>query len=139
MADQNLEIVNPSSLGKPSGFSHGIMASGGRILFVAGQTGWQSPVHGAPPPHFHDQFTQALDRVLAVVQEAGGQASDVARLTIYVTNLKAYLSSRERLGEEWRKRFGRYYPATTLVEVKSLVDEGAAVEIEATAMIGANR
>lgn len=135
----NLEIVNPESLGKPKGFSHGIVANGGRMLFIAGQPGHVANAQGAPPPPFQDQFAHALDKVLTVVKEAGGQPNDITRLTIYVTQLKAYLSSREGLGEEWKKRFGRYYPATTLVEVKGLVDEGATVEIEATAMIGASR
>ena len=131
-----LDVVNPESLGKPRGFSHGIVANTGRMLFVAGQPGYVASEPGGQPPSFKDQFASALDRVLAVVKEAGGQASDVSRLTIYVTDLIAYLESRESLGEAWKQRFGRYYPATTLVEVKGLVDEGAVVEIEATAMIG---
>ena len=132
----NLEIVNPESLGKPKGFSHGIVAHGGRMLFIAGQPGHVASAQGALPPAFQDQFAHALDKVLTVVKEAGGQPNDLVRLTIYVTDLKAYLSSREHLGQRWKERFDRYYPATTLVEVKGLVDEGAVVEIEATAMIG---
>jgi enamine deaminase RidA (YjgF/YER057c/UK114 family) len=146
-----LEIVNPESLGEPKGFSHGIIAQGGRMVFIAGQPGHvpgspgasgpsgasdPSGAPGAPPPPFEEQFAHALDRVIAVVNGAGGQPTDIVRLTIYVTDLKAYLSSREHLGERWKERFDRYYPATTLVEVKGLVDEGAVVEIEATAMIG---
>jgi enamine deaminase RidA (YjgF/YER057c/UK114 family) len=131
----HLDIVNPESLGKPKGFNHGIVAKGGRMLFVAGQPGYTGGAQGSPP-HFQEQFLRALDGVIAVVKEAGGQPTDIARLTIYVTDLKAYLASREGLGEGWKLRFSRYYPATTLVEVKGLVDEGAVVEIEATAMIG---
>jgi enamine deaminase RidA (YjgF/YER057c/UK114 family) len=141
------EIVNPQSLGEPKGFSHGVLApAGGRVLFVAGQAGWEQ---GGPPPHegvvmrrppdFAAQFARALDKVLAVVREAGGEPSDVARLTIFVTDLAAYRASREALGEGWRERFGRYYPAMTLIEAKGLVDEGAMVEIEASAVIGGSR
>ena len=132
----SLDVINPESLGKPKGFSHGIIANGGRMLFVAGQPGYVAKERGGQPPGFKDQFARALDSVLAVVREAGGQPTDVARLTMYVTDLSAYLDSRESLGEIWKQRFARYYPATTLVEVKGLVDEGAVVEIEATAMIG---
>jgi|SRR5439155_13431557 len=138
MANDRLQIVNPASLDAPKGFSHGVLAPAeARWLFVAGQVGTESTAPGAPAPNFPWQFGRALDRVLVVVREAGGQPADVVRMTVYVTNLKSYVSHREVLGEEWRRRFGRYYPAMTLVEVKSLVDEGAAVEIEATAMIGA--
>jgi enamine deaminase RidA (YjgF/YER057c/UK114 family) len=133
------EIVNPAALGAPSGWSHGILApASGRVLFVAGQAGWDRSCSGSPDA-FAPQFARALDRVLAVVREAGGEAPSVARLTVYVTDLEAYRASRRALGDVWRERFGRYYPAMALVEVSALMDEGAVVEIEATAVIGEGR
>jgi len=130
------QLVNPPSLGEPRGWTHGVLAPpDGRLLFVAGQTGVESEA-SAPPPAFADQFARALDRVLAVVREAGGGAADVARLTVYVTDLATYRASRRALGELWKARFGAYYPAMALVEVKGLLDRGAEVEIEATAIIG---
>jgi len=128
-------IVNPERLGVPKGWSHGILAASGRILFVAGQSGWEE---GAPgnPPDFPDQFARVLDKVLAVVSDAGGSPADIARLTIYVTDLAQYRAGRKRLGAAWRERFGDYYPAIALVEVKGLVDPGALVEMEATAVLG---
>ena len=132
----SFEIVNPESLGAPKGWSNGVLASrDGRLLFVAGQSGWEEGAAGAPPG-FAPQFARALDKVLAVVGAAGGRPGDVARLTIYVTDLAAYKASLKALGEAWRARFGKYYPAMALVEVKGLVDRGALVEIEATAVIG---
>ena len=129
------EIINPQSLGAPRGFSHGVLAPpGGRWLFVAGQAGWTAGLGEAPD--FAAQFARALDQVLTVVKQAGGEPTDVARLTVYVTDLDAYRASRAALSEAWHSRFGRYYPAMTLVEAKGLVDEGAVVEIEATAVIG---
>jgi enamine deaminase RidA (YjgF/YER057c/UK114 family) len=131
------EIVNPRSLGEPKGWSHGIVApAGGRLLFVAGQAGWETDAAGAPPG-FSDQFARALDKVLTVVREAGGRPEDVARLTIYVTDLAAYESSRKSIGEAWRARMGRFFPAVALLEVKGLVDRGALVEMEATAVLPA--
>ena len=131
----SFEIINPESLGAPKGWNHGILApKGGRLLFVAGQSGWEQGAPGTPPG-FVEQFARALDKVLAVVGAAGGQASDVARLTIYVTDLARYRASLKPLGEVWRARFGKYYPAMALVEVKGLVDTGALVEMEATAVI----
>jgi enamine deaminase RidA (YjgF/YER057c/UK114 family) len=130
-----LEIVNPESLGAPKGFSHGVFApAGGRLLFVAGMAGWSEGASGTPPG-FAAQFARALDQLLSVVRAAGGEAEHVARMTVYVTDLGAYRAERQALGEIWRERFGRHYPAMALLEVKGLVDTGAMVEIEATAVL----
>ena len=85
------------------------------------------------------QFARALDQVIAVVREAGGEPTDVARMTVYVTDLAQYRANLRALGEAWRERFGRYYPAMALLEVKGLVDQGALVEIESTAVIPGSR
>ncbi|HLQ65757.1 MAG TPA: RidA family protein [Candidatus Limnocylindrales bacterium] len=133
------DIVNPRSLGEPKGWSHGLLApAGGRLLFVAGQAGWETEAAGTPPG-FTEQFARALDKVLTVVREAGGRPEDVARLTIYVTDLAAYQSSRKSIGEAWRDRMGRFFPAVALLEVKGLVDRGAVVEMEATAVLPGTR
>jgi len=131
----SFDIVNPDSLGAPKGWNHGMRASaGGRILFVAGQAGWESGRAGAPPS-FVEQFGLALDKVLAVVRASGGKPEDVGRMTVFVTDLAAYRQSLAPLGDVWRARFGRHYPAMALVEVSGLVDRGALVEIEATAVL----
>jgi enamine deaminase RidA (YjgF/YER057c/UK114 family) len=144
-----LEIVNPDSLSDPKGFSHGILAPpGARVLFVAGQAGWDEAAgysalahvaagEEAPsdPADFPSQFSRALDRVLAVVKAAGGAPADVARLTVYVVDLDGYMQSRALIGRAWRERFGNYYPAMSLLHVSGLVDKGALVEIEATAVL----
>ena len=131
-----LELVNPTSLGEPRGWTNGVLApAGARTLFVAGQTGVESGDDGESPA-FAEQFARAMDKILVVVREAGGDASSVARITVYVTDLEAYRSSRHALRDAWLTRFGAYYPAMALVEVKGLVDRGALVEIEATAIIG---
>lgn len=130
------ELLNPGSLGEPKGWTNGVLTPAtGRTLFVAGQAGWESDAKG-PPLAFVDQFARALDKVLVVVREAGGDAQSVARLTVYVTDLAAYRANRRPLGEVWRARFAAYYPAMTLVEVRGLVDRGAMVEIEATVVLG---
>lgn len=129
------EIVNPGELGRPSGFSHGVLGpAGGRTLFVAGQN---APDEGPEDPEGRlvTQFAAALGRALAVVAEAGGGPDHVTRLTVYVTDMAAYRAARPRLVDPWRAVMGRHYPAMALVEVRSLVDEGAVVEIEATAVL----
>ena len=133
------EIINPKALGEPRGWNNGLLApKGGRLLFVAGQAGWETETPG-DPPGFVEQFGRALDKVLAVVREAGGEAADVGRITIYVTDLAAYRASMKPLGEAWRAHMGQHYPAVAMLEVKGLVDRGAVVEIEATAVLSGNR
>ena len=132
----SFEIVNPEALGAPKGWNNGLLApKEGRLLFVAGQAGWENAATGEPPG-FVDQFARALDKVLVVVRAAGGRPHDVARATLFVTDLAAYRANLKPLGEAWRARFGKHYPAMTLVEVQGLADRGAVVEIEATAVIG---
>jgi enamine deaminase RidA (YjgF/YER057c/UK114 family) len=129
------DIVNPGSLDEPRGWNHGMLApAGGRVLFVAGQVGAE-PGRGVVPGGMVAQWERALENVLAVVHAAGGVAADIGRMTIYVTDRQDYLDGRKPLGEVWRRLMGRHYPALAVVEVKGLVDEGAVVEIEATAVL----
>lgn len=133
--DHPFEVLNPAALGEPRGWNHGLLAPpGGRVLFVAGQTA-TGPGGDIETPDFAAQFALALDRVLAVVRAAGGEPSHIGRMTIYVTDLAAYRAARSELGAAWRTRLGRHYPAMALVEVNRLVDVGAQVEIEATAVV----
>lgn len=128
-----MTIINPPTLAPPRGYSHGVVGSG-RVLFVAGQIGWNARGE-LVGDRFVDQFDQALANVLSVVGEAGGAPESIARLTIYVVDKTEYLAAPREIGENYRARMGRHYPAMTLVEVKSLLEEGAKVEIEATALI----
>jgi enamine deaminase RidA (YjgF/YER057c/UK114 family) len=131
----SFDIVNPDSLGVPRGWNHGLVAAaGGRVLFVAGQTA-VGPNGRIEAVSFVDQWQQALANVLTVVRTSGGTAEDIGRLTIYVTDLDAYLESRKEIGVVYRNLMGRHYPAMALVEVKRLVDDGALIEIEATAVL----
>ena len=134
-----LEIVNPEELGRPRGFSHGLIApAGGRVLFVAGQTAPDAGDSGAgDQERLVAQFGAALERALAVVRAAGGEPADIARLTVYVTDMEAYRAARPELGGVWKESMGQHYPAMALVEVRSLVDPNAVVEIEATAVLPA--
>lgn len=130
-----LTPINPADLGAPRGYSNGVLApEGGRLLFVAGQIAWdeEQRLIGVT---FVEQFHRALANVLAVVREAGGEASDVARLTVYVTDREEYLASRKEVGEAYRALMGRHYPAMALVEVAALLEPEAKVEIEATAVV----
>ena len=127
--------INPPELGVPRGFTHGLVApEGWRVLFVAGQTAADDGGHVANAG-FVAQFVASLDKTIAVVQAAGGRPEHIGRMTVYVTDLDAYLESRSVLKQKWRERMGDHYPAMALVGVTRLVDPDATVEIEATAMI----
>ena len=125
--------INPDSLARPRGYSHG-MRGQGELVFVAGQIGWNREGRMVSAD-LVEQFAQALDNVLEVVWRAGGRPDSVARMVLYVTDKGEYRRRAKPLGEAWRRRMGRHYPAMVLVEVKSLLEDDAKVEIEATALV----
>jgi NAD(P)-dependent dehydrogenase (short-subunit alcohol dehydrogenase family) len=128
-------IVNPAELGAPHGWNNGMLSpGGGRTLFIAGQTAHDDSGK-VQPTDFVSQFDRALGNVLAVLREAGGEPRDIGRFTIYITDMEQYRGQLKHLGEIYRRRMGTHYPAMALLEVKSLVDAQAIVEIEATAVL----
>lgn len=128
-------VINPQSLGAPSGYSNGLLTeSSGRLLFMAGQIAWNEK-HEIISDDFVEQFDKALENVVAVVSEAGGKASDVARLVIYVTDKNEYRERTSAVGERYRKHMGKHFPAMVLVEVAGLLDDAAKVEIEGIAVL----
>jgi enamine deaminase RidA (YjgF/YER057c/UK114 family) len=127
--------VNPESLGRPSGYTNGLLTTpDARLLFIAGQVGWNESQE-LVSDDFVEQFDRALQNVLAVVHEGGGGPGGIARMVIYVTDKEEYRARRHEIGQRWRAQMGSHYPAMTLVEVKGLLEDGAKVEIEATAVI----
>jgi enamine deaminase RidA (YjgF/YER057c/UK114 family) len=129
--------INPESLGAPRGYSNGVLTdAGGRLLFVAGQIGWDEK-QTIVSEDFVAQFDRALANVIAVVTEAGGSPEQIARLVIYVTDKAEYVARREEVGKMYRAHLGKHFPAMVLVEVKSLLDDKAKVEIEAAAVLNA--
>lgn len=129
--------VRPDGWREPKGYENGILVeNGGRMLFVAGQIAWGPDQSLVGEGDMGRQFVQALDNVLAIVGEAGGRPEEIARMTVYVTDKKAYLHATRAIGEAWRQKLGKHYPAMALVEVADLLEDGALVEIEATAVIG---
>ncbi len=128
-------IINPAALGEPKGYSNGMLfEGGGSLLFVAGQIGWDGGQR-IVSDDFVQQFAQALDNVVAVVREAGGDATSIARLLIFVTDKKEYTSRLKDVGAVYRQIMGKHFPAMSLVEVSALVEDLAKVEIEAIAVI----
>jgi enamine deaminase RidA (YjgF/YER057c/UK114 family) len=129
-----MTFINPEALGAPRGYSNGVLVEGGRLLFVAGQIAWDAEQR-IVSREFSEQFARALGNVVAVVRAAGGAATDIAQLRIYVTDKRAYQSSLKPVGAAYRELMGRHYPAMVLVEVAALVEDLAQVEIEAIACL----
>ena len=130
----SVALINPPSLGKPRGYSNGVVAEG-RLLFVAGQIGWDA--EGRFAEGFMAQFDRALGNVVEVIRAAGGPPESLCRLTVYVIDKRAYLAAVKEIGASWRKHVGSHYPAMTLVEVKALLEDRALCELEATAVLPA--
>lgn len=132
-----LTPINPQSLGAPSGYSNGLLTeANGKLLFIAGQIAWNQQ-HEIVSGDFVEQFDKALENVLAVVTEANGTASDIARLIIYVTDKHEYVGRTREVGERYRKHMGKHFPAMVLVQVAGLLDDAAKVEIEGIAVLPA--
>jgi enamine deaminase RidA (YjgF/YER057c/UK114 family) len=127
------QIINPSELAKPRGFSHGIVVEGGRLLMLAGQDASDAEGRIVAPGDLVAQYEQVIKNLKAVVEAAGGELQDVVKLNIYVTDCAAYRSQLKSLGEVYRSYFGKHYPAMALFEVKGLFNPDAMIEIEGVA------
>ena len=127
-------VLLPEGWPRPKGYSNGIAAEG-RMVFVAGQIGWDT--EGRFPEGFSAQFRQTIDNTLAVLAEAGAGPEHMVRMTWYVVDKAEYLASLREVGALWRELIGPHYPAMAVVEVKGLVEDAARVEIETTAVIPA--
>ncbi|MEU0683509.1 RidA family protein [Streptomyces albogriseolus] len=128
------ERVNPSDLSPPAGFSHAVVATGSHVVFLAGQTALDGDgkVVGDTLP---EQFTRALTNLLTALRAAGGAPADLARVTVYATDVAAYREHARELGRIWRSLAGRDYPAMAVVEVVRLWDEEAVVELDGCAVL----
>ena len=130
-------LINPDSLGTPSGYSHGVVADApGKLLFIAGQIAWDQN-HKIVSDDFVEQFDRALANVVTVLSAADGKPEHIVRLVIYVTDKIEYRERTREVGERYRKHLGKHFPAMVLVQVAGLLDDAAKVEIEGMAVLPA--
>src|SRR5690242_17291999 len=122
-------IINPGSLARPSGFSHGIAVTGGRMLFLGGQTGTTAEGRLAASD-LVGQYEQTLSNLQAVVEAAGGTMQDIVKINIFVKDRDDYLAKLKPLGKVHQAFFGKYYPATALLEISRFFQDGILIEIE---------
>ena len=132
----SIERINPGGLPPPSGFSHAVAVTGGRLVFLAGQTGY-GPDGGIVPGGIVPQFEQALNNLLAALRAAGGGPAHLVSLTIYALDLADYRAQAREIGTVWQRLCGRDYPAMAAIGVSRLWDTGALVEIQGFAVVAA--
>jgi enamine deaminase RidA (YjgF/YER057c/UK114 family) len=131
-------VLFPSGWSPPVGYANGVVAPVGRIVFIAGQVGWDAA------QRFHSeelvpQFEQALNNIVAILAEAGGVPSDICRMTAFCIDKPAYLKGRRELGRIWKQVIGEHYPAMSMIFVADLLDTPAKIELEATAVVPEDR
>jgi enamine deaminase RidA (YjgF/YER057c/UK114 family) len=129
-----MEVLLPDGWAPPIGYSNGIAVDAGRIVFIAGQVGWdaQQKFHSE---EIAPQFEQALQNILAVLSKAGGRPEHICRITAYCCDKPAYLAARRDLGAIWRKYMGKHFPAMSMIFVSDLLDSPGKIELEATAVV----
>ena len=131
------EIVHPEGWARAKGYANGVLASDG-TLHVGGQIGWDE-AQVFQTDDFVGQMEQALSNIRSIVEAAGGEVSDIVRLTWFVTDKAEYLARQAEVGAAYRRVLGRHFPAMTMVVVAALIEDRALVEIEATAVLGNRR
>jgi enamine deaminase RidA (YjgF/YER057c/UK114 family) len=133
MSKDSFKVLQPAGWATPKGYANGIAAQGWQV-FVAGQIGWNEKCE-LVGGDFVAQVEQALRNIVAVLAEAEGRPEHIVRLTWYVTDKAAYVAKQREIGEAYRRVIGRHFPTMTLIVVAGLLESGAKVEIEATAVV----
>jgi enamine deaminase RidA (YjgF/YER057c/UK114 family) len=133
----SMQVLHPRNWSPPIGYANGISVAAGRIVFIAGQVGWDAEQH-FQSEELVPQFEQALKNIIAVLAEAGGKPNHICRLTAYCIDKPAYLAGRRELGRIWKSLIGSHFPAISMIFVADLLDAPAKIELEATAVIPAS-
>jgi enamine deaminase RidA (YjgF/YER057c/UK114 family) len=128
-----MEILQPADWVRPKGYSNGIVATG-RTVFVSGMIGWDAQ-EKIVSRELAEQVRQALSNVVAVLAEADAKPEHITRLTWYLIDKTEYLGQADKIGSIYREIIGRHFPAMTVVQVSSLLEDDARVEIEVTAVV----
>ena len=129
-----MQTLLPAGWKPPIGYANGVAVEAGRIVFIAGQVGWNAQ-QVFESENLPAQFAQALSNVLAVLAEAGGRPEHICRVTAYCCDKPAYVAARQQLGAVWRERMGQHYPAMSMIFVSDLLDHPGKIELEATAVL----
>jgi len=129
-----MRILQPPGWAKPKGYANGIAVKGGTTVYIAGQVAFNA-AGVIEAQGFAAQFRRTLQNTVAVLAEAGGKPEHIVRMTWYIVDAQEYLGALNEVGAAWRELIGRHYPAMAVVQVGALVEEGARLEIESTAVV----
>lgn len=129
-----MQVLLPPDWAPPIGYANGIAVAAGKIVFIAGQVGWDAQ-QKFQSEDIAPQFEQALKNVLAVLAQAGGRPEHICRITAYCCDKPAYLAARAQLGKIWRSLMGKHYPCMSMIFVSDLLDSPGKIELEATAVL----
>jgi enamine deaminase RidA (YjgF/YER057c/UK114 family) len=129
-----MDVLLPPGWAPPIGYANGVAARPGRIVFIAGQVGWDAQQQ-FQSAELIPQFEQALRNVLAVLAVAGGKPEHICRMTAYCCDKAAYLTARPELGRIWQRLMGKHFPAMSMIFVADLLDAPGKIELEATAVV----
>jgi enamine deaminase RidA (YjgF/YER057c/UK114 family) len=127
-------VLLPEGWAPPIGYANGIEVPAGRIVFIAGQVGWDAQ-QKFQSEELVPQFEQALKNILAILAEAGGKPEHICRMTAFCIDKPEYLKRRSELGGVWRRLMGKHYPAMSMIFVSDLLDAPGKIELEATAVL----
>lgn len=133
MSDNLQQRLHPSHWKPAKGYANGVMAQG-RMIFLGGHIGWNDQ-QVFESDDFVAQTDQCLANIVEVLAEAGAGPEHLVRLTWYITDKREYLSRLPEIGQVYRQRLGRHFPAMAMVQVVALIEDRAQVEIEATAVL----
>ena len=128
-------LINPLELVEPVGYSHAVSSSGGKTIYLAGQVSFDSNGIVVHKGDLVKQFDQAISNLQHVMTDAGGKMTDIVKLNIFVKDKNDYAAKMKEIGKIYGSYFGKYFPAMTLVEVSSLFEDDALLEIEGIAVI----
>jgi len=128
------QVLLPEGWAPPIGYANGIAVDRGRLVFIAGQVGWDAQ-QKFQSEELAPQFEQALKNVLAVLAEAGGKPEHICRMTAYCCDKPGYLAARKEIGAVWRTLMGKHFPAMSMIFVSDLLDSPGKIELEATAVV----
>jgi enamine deaminase RidA (YjgF/YER057c/UK114 family) len=127
-------VLQPADWMRPKGYANGIAAAQGRLVFIAGQIGWDA-AQRIRDADLAPQVQRALENIVRILAEAGGRPEHIVRLTWYLKSRDEYLRAQKEIGAAYRAVMGRHFPTMTVLQIVELVDAGAKVEIEATAVV----
>lgn len=129
-----MQVLLPDGWAPPIGYANGIAVPAGRIVFVAGQVGWNDK-QVFESEDLVPQFEQALKNIVAILAKAGARPDHICRMTAFCIDRPRYLATRRELGGIWRRVIGKHYPAMSMIFVADLLDHPAKIELEATAVV----